>query len=255
VRRSGWSPPSSSTCSPRARCAGELWFGGADAARVLQAWAGWAAALPAQAGTSVVLVRGGGSLTVSVRFSWTGDPQSGADVLEPLRVCVRPLRDDVRKRPWSGFPAVPADLGTGIESSLLLDRLLPDAVAEVVRAARAPGTRLVELRLLGGAVDWVPEQPSVVCHRDARLAVRLVGGRGPQAGEAIQAVAEELLAVVGPGTGGRAPAHGAGVVPDVLARTPTRAVQDRLSALAAATDPHGILDRSGVDWSGPALTR
>jgi FAD/FMN-containing dehydrogenase len=232
--------------------AGELRFGSEDAARVLQAWAGWSAALPAQAGTSLVLARArGGFPTVSVRFSWTGDPQAGAGVLEPLRGRARPVRDDVRERPRASFSAIPGELGTGTESSLLLDRLPPEAVAPVVRAAHAPGTRLVELRLLGGAVSWAPELPSAVCHRDARLAVRVAGDRGPGAEEATRAVAEELLAVVGPEAGGRAAAHGAGVVPDVLARTPTRAVGDRLSALAAVADPHGILDRSGLDRSGP----
>ena len=226
--------------------AGELCFGAADSARALAAWTRWSAALPPQAGTSVALARdSGGFLTVAVRFSWTGDPQTGADVLEPLRVCARPVGDDVQERAQASFEAVSADLGHSIESSLLLDRLPPEAVAPVLRAARAPGTLLVELRLLGGAVAWVPEQPSAVCHRAARLAVRVVGSRGPGAEERIRAVTEELLAHVGPAVAGRAPAHGAGTVPDVLARTPTRAVRDRLSALAAATDPHGILDRSG----------
>jgi hypothetical protein len=100
----------------------------------------------------------------------------------------------------------------------------------------------VELRLLGGALAWVPERPSAVCHRDARLAVRVVGGTGAEDRAATRARAGELAAAFGDALGGRAPAHGFGAVPDVLARTPTAAVRDRLAALAATADPHRVLE-------------
>jgi FAD/FMN-containing dehydrogenase len=229
--------------------AGELTWAGADAARVLEVWHGWSAALPPQAGTSLVLVRPpAGEAAVSVRFGWTGDPGDGAAVLDGLRSRVRPLHDDVGVRG-------PADLrdavepSPGVESSLLLDRLPERGAGLALRAAGlalgAAGRgapRTVELRLLGGAVGWVPERSSAVCHRDAGLALRVVGGAGAEERAATRVVVEELAAALGADTGGRRPAHGSGRSPDVLARTPTPAVRDRLAALAAATDPHRILE-------------
>ncbi|MBM7808909.1 FAD/FMN-containing dehydrogenase [Geodermatophilus bullaregiensis] len=228
------------------RYAGDLSWPGDDAGQVLEEWRTWSAALPPQAGTSLVLVRlPTGEVAVSVRFGWTGDPGDGAAVLDGLRARLRPARDDVGVRG-------PADLGggvgpvTGVESSLLLDRLGAAGAGPVLRAATGGcAPRTVELRLLGGAVGWVPERSSALCHRDARLAVRVVGGTGTEDRAATWACAEELAAALDPETGGREPAHGHGRWPDVLARTPTPPVRDRLTALATATDPHRILEGAG----------
>ncbi|MEX5721692.1 FAD-binding oxidoreductase [Geodermatophilus maliterrae] len=225
------------------RYAGELSWAGDDAARVLEEWRTWSAALPPQAGTSLVLVRRpAGEVAVSVRFGWTGDPGDGAAVLDGLRGGVRPARDDVGVRGPADLRGV-AGPAAGVESSLLLDRLTASGAGHVLRAAAGRcAPRTVELRLLGGAVGWVPERSSAVCHRDARLAVRVVGGTGAEDRAATWACAEELSAALGPDTGGREPAHGHHRSPDVLARTPTPAVRDRLAALATATDPHRILE-------------
>ncbi|MGR7026993.1 FAD-binding oxidoreductase [Geodermatophilus sp. URMC 62] len=225
--------------------AGELSWAADDAAAVVEGWRGWSATLPAQAGTSLVLQRPpGGEPALSVRFDWTGDPGDGAAVLDGLRTLVRPVRDDVGVR----GPMRPVDAAgpaSGVESSLLLDRLSEHGAGLLLRAAGRGAPRTVELRLLGGAVGWVPERSSAVCHRDARLAVRVVGGAGAEERAATRACVEELAAALGADTGGREPAHGWRRSPDVLARTPTSAVRDRLAALASATDPHRILGGAG----------
>ncbi|MGK5113331.1 hypothetical protein, partial [Geodermatophilus sp. CPCC 205506] len=162
-----------------------------------------------------------------------------------LRAAARPAADEVAVRGPAGLGAVAAGLRPGSESSLLLDRLPADGVEPLLRAVRGGAHRAVELRLLGGAVSWLPERPSAVCHREARVAVRVVGGPGAEERAATRACAEELADALGPVTGGREPAHGVGATPDVLARTPTPAVRERLAALAAATDPHRILEGAG----------
>jgi hypothetical protein len=70
--------------------------------------------------------------------------------------------------------------------------------------------------------------------------------RGPTAWPPTGACAEELAAALAPATGGRAPAHGVGATPDVLARTPIPAVRERLAAMAADTDPHRILEGAAL---------
>ncbi len=231
------------------RYGGQLRWAASDAGRVLDAWWAWSAALPAQAGTSFVLTRPGqGEGGVAVRFAWAGDADDGVGVLDgllgPLAATARPLDSEIAPRGPAGLATPEQDPGSG--SSLLPDRLTDDAAAALLRAARGTWPRTVELRLLGAALAWVPERPSAVCHRDARLAVRVVGGTGAEDRAATRACTEELAAAFGSALGGRAPAHGCGAVPDVLARTPTGAVRDRLAALAATADPHRILEGAAV---------
>ncbi|MGY1712016.1 FAD-binding oxidoreductase [Geodermatophilus sp. SYSU D00758] len=223
--------------------AGALRWPASDAAAVLRAWGAWAATLPIQAGTAAVLHRPRrGAAGVAVRFAWAGEPDDGADVLAPLRAAARPSGDDVGVRTSAQLEVHPAGPRRAVESSLLLDALPEQALGPLLRAARGIPPRLLELRLLGGAVSWLPQRPSAVGSRDARLALRVVGGAGADERAATRACADELAAALGPLTGGRAPAHGSGPSPDVLARTPAPAVRDRLAAVAAATDPHRILE-------------
>ncbi len=226
------------------RYGGQLCWAGADAERVLDAWRAWALRLPPQAGTSLLLTgppEGGG--TVTVRFAWAGDAEDGAGFVEALRAAVAPQEEDLGPRGPGGL-ATPEPEG-GVGSSLLPDRLSDAAAASLLRVAGGARPRTVEVRLLGASVGWVPERPSAVCHRDARLAVRLVGGVGAGDRASTRAGAEELAAVLGADLGGREPAHGFTAVPDVLARTPTAAVRGRLAALAATADPHRILEGAG----------
>ena len=227
------------------RYGGQLRWAAEDAERVLDAWRAWAAALPAQAGTSLVLGRPRrGEPTVTVRFAWAGDPEDGVVVLDgllgPLVGTARPLDSEIAPRGPAGLATRDLQQGTG--SSLLADRLSDAAAPEVLRAARGSRPRTLELRLLGGALGWVPERPSAVGHRDARLAVLVVGDDAAEDRAATRACAEDLATAFGTDLGGREPAHGFGAVPDVLARTPVPAVRERLAALAATADPHRVLE-------------
>ncbi len=220
-----------------------LRFPGAAAGAVLGLWREWAPALPPHAGTSLVLSRPpAGPPGVSVSVTWTGEPEDGAEVLAPLRAGVRPQAEAVGSRALGDLRPAPVGPPSGRESSLLLDRLPADGVEGLLRALGGGLPRWVEVRLLGGAVGWPPAVPSAVGSRDAALGVRVVGGAGAEERAATRACADELAAVLGTATGGRAPAHGWTSATDVLARDHAPAVRARLTALAAATDPHRILE-------------
>jgi FAD/FMN-containing dehydrogenase len=227
------------------RYGGELRWAEADAARVTEAWRTWSAGLPPQAGTSLLLTRPRqGDGEVAVRFAWSGEADDGDALLDRLPAAAPPIRTDLASRGPAGLAA--PGLAGGVESSLLLDRLSGGATGALLRAAGGSRPRTLEVRLLGGALGWVPQQPSAVCHRDARLAVRVAGGAGAEDRAATRACAEELAEALGGDLGGRTAAHGWGTTPDVLARTPPPAVRDRLAALAAATDPHRILEGAAL---------
>lgn len=225
---------------------------GTEAARVLRVWWDWAAALPADAGTSLVLARPpAGEPAVTVTATWTGEPEDGADLLAPLLRGAPPRVRAVGERPRGDLRPAPVGPPEARESSLLLDRLPREATDAVLRALGGGLPRWVELRRLGGAVGWPPAVPSAVGSRDAALAVRLIGGDGPEDRAATAASADELAAVLGTATGGRPPAHGWTATTDVLARDHAPAVRARLGALAAATDPHRILEGAGRSAAGP----
>ncbi len=220
-----------------------LRYPGEAAGAVLRAWRQWAPALPPHAGTSVVLARRpAGQLTATVTVTWTGEPEDGTEVLAPLRAAVAPQAQAVGVRPLGDLRPSPVGPPAARESSLLLDRLPADGVDAVLRALGGGLPRWLEVRLLGGAVGWAPEVPSAVGSRDAALAVRVVGGAAAEERAATRASADELAAALGAATGGRAPAHGWTAATDVLARAHAPAVRARLAALAAATDPHRILE-------------
>ncbi|MGY1694279.1 FAD-binding oxidoreductase [Geodermatophilus sp. SYSU D00814] len=236
------------------RYGGQLRWAAADAERVLDAWRAWTPTLPAQAGTSLLLTRPrSGECGVTVRFAWAGDTEDGVEVLDgllrPLAATARPLDSEIAPRGPAGLATREQEAGIG--SSLLPDRVPDDAAAALLRAVRGARPRTVEVRLLGGALGWVPERASAVCHRDARLAVRLVGGTGVEDRAATRAAAAELADAFDTDLAGREPAHGFAAVPDVLARTPTPSARDRLAALAATADPHRILEgAAGGDRRG-----
>ncbi|MGY1773191.1 FAD-binding oxidoreductase [Blastococcus sp. SYSU D00813] len=224
---------------------------GTEAAWVLRVWQDWAAALPTDAGTSLVLARPpAGAPAVTVSATWTGEPEEGAELLAPLLRGVPPRVRSVGQRPRGDLRPAPVGPPAGRESSLLLDRLPAGAPDGVLRALGGGLPRWVELRRLGGAVGWPPVVPSAVGSRDAALAVRVIGGDAPEDRAATAACADELAALLGPATGGRPPAHGWTATPDVLSRHHAPAVQARLRALAAATDPHRILEGAGRAVAG-----
>ena len=228
-----------------------LRFPGAVAGAALRAWQEWAPALPPHAGTSLLLARPpAGQPTVSVSVSWTGEPEDGARVLASLREEVRPQAQAVGVRALGDVRPSPAGPPSARESSLLLDRLPADGGEALLRALGGGLPRWVEVRMLGGAVAWAPAVPSAVGSRDAAVAVRVIGGAAAEERAATRASVDELAEELAAATGGRTPSHGWSSTPDVLARDHSPATRARLAALAAATDPHRILEGAGPGYSG-----
>jgi hypothetical protein len=234
---------------------GALFFDGADAEAVLQTWRTWCADLPEQATTSVAVLQLppmpgvppqlAGRTTVSVRFTWTGDPAEGAPLLEPLRAVAEPVLDGTGVLPYAAVDAVhadPVDPMPAAETGALLEDLPADAVRRLVELA-GPGSGspqvMVEVRQLGGALARPGLHDSALDHRDAPFTLLAVGiGGDPRVPQHARQLVEALAAW---DTGRRLPNWSASDDPAVFARCHTPATLTRLRRAVAAYDPHGTI--------------
>jgi hypothetical protein len=175
---------------------GSLWFDGAGAATVMEAWRTWSASLPIAGTTSIALFRLppvpgvpeplAGRLTVSVRYVWTGSPEEGERRFAEVRAAAPVLLDDVAVKPYTAIDSVhtdPVDPMPVHEHHQLLGDLTPATVGALL-AVTGPGTAsqqiLVEIRQLGGAFAVQGSHPSVFHPRHAPYSVLAVGLPGPQ---------------------------------------------------------------------------
>lgn len=246
----------------RTMYAGAVYFDGADAGAVLRTWATWCGTLPAEATTSVALLRLpdlpgvppplAGRLSVAVRFAFVGDPAAGARALAPVRTVATPLVDTVDEVPYAALAAVHADPvdPMPVREVHALLRALPEAAVERVLEAAGPSATdcpfaAVELRQLGGAVGDGP--PSAVSHRDAAYSLMVVGLGVPPLADAVQAAGERLVhALRRWDTGGRLPNFAPPSTPAAAARAWDAPTRDRLRRASRAYDPRGTMAAAAV---------
>jgi hypothetical protein len=238
--------------------AGAVYFDGASAADVLRTWSEWCPTLPPEATTSLAILQLpempgvpeplAGRLTVAVRFAWTGDPEAGARVLEPIRAVATPLLDGVGVMPYTALGTIhsdPVDPLPGYESGRLLSGL-PTAAVERLLAVAGPGSGspqiMVEVRQLGGAIAAGGTHPSAFCHRDAAFSLLAIGIGAPPVVEAVVDHAARLIAAMAPWSmDAEVPNFGVGTGAERMRRVYTPEVAARLRVLSASSDPAGIL--------------
>ena len=237
---------------------GCLYFAGADAATVLHSWRQWSAGLGEDGTTSAALLRLpklpgvpeplAGTLTVAVRFAWTGDPAEGARQAARIRAFATPVLGGMDVLPYAALGSIhadPVDPMPSTESAALL-HCLPAEAVDTLLALAGPGAPcpqvIVELRQLGGALARPPQHPSALCHRDAAFSLLLIGVGVPPLVDATRADAATILAALAPwSTGGLLPNFSASEDPAVVAAKYDRATLARLVTLSATFDPAGVL--------------
>jgi len=157
---------------------GGLYFPGAEAPAVLDAWRAWTAGLPETLTSSVALLRvpelhqvpghPAGELAVHVRIAFTGSQEEGEELLRPLRAAGTLLADTVAEMPYSAVAEIHQDPTEPLpyhERNVVLRELDAEAVAELMAAA-GPGSGctdpMVEVRHLGGALSRPAAVPNAV---------------------------------------------------------------------------------------------
>lgn len=234
---------------------GAVFFDGADAPAVVEAWREWSARLPLAGTTSFALMNLpplphlpppiAGRRTISVRFLWTGDPAEGARLLDELRAVAPPVLDGAAVQPYAAVDSVhtdPVDPMPVHESATLLRAFDADAAARLLELAGPDSESpqvVCEVRQLGGAYAVTGEHPSAFDHRDAAFSLFAVGV-APDPRVAPHGAA--LLAGMQPwSTGGSWPNYAAPRDAATAALAYAPATLDRLRAIAAAYDPDGVL--------------
>ncbi len=170
---------------------GSLWFDGADAASVIEAWRAWSEELPEEGTTSFALfqlpdMEGvppmlAGRLTLSVRFVWTGSAAEGERCFAAMRAAAPVILDDVADKPYTAIDSVhtdPLDPTPAYEAGHVLTDFpqeAVDALLALTGPAAASPQILVEVRQLGGAFSRPGEHPSAFASRDAAYSLLTVG--------------------------------------------------------------------------------
>lgn len=238
--------------------AGALFFAADDVARVLHAWREWAPTLPAEASTSVAILRLpntahtppplAGTCTLALRFAWTGDPAEGEALLAPMRAVARPVLGEIGPLPSAAIGVVHADpVGPmPVHESMQLLRELPASAVDALLAVAGPGAPsplvIVELRLLGGALNAAPAVPSVLRRPAAAFTLMTVGIGVPPVLEGTLAASAATMAATSPWSDGRSlPNFGGAIDARRVNAMYTPAAAARLGRLATTFDPHGVL--------------
>lgn len=173
---------------------GSMWFDGADAPAVIDAWRAWSAELPEEGTTSFALfqlpeMEGvppmlAGRLTLSVRYVWTGSAEDGERRFAAMRAAAPVILDDVSEKPYTAIDSVhtdPLDPTPAYEAGHVLADFTAET-ADALLALTGPGVPspqiLVEVRQLGGAYARPGEHPSAFASRDAAYSLLVVGIAG-----------------------------------------------------------------------------
>ncbi|MFI5841584.1 FAD-binding oxidoreductase [Catenuloplanes sp. NPDC051500] len=167
--------------------AGGIFFDGADARPVFDAFRRLVADAPDALTASVALFRFPplpfvpeplrGRLTVHLRYTYLGSAEDGAALVKDARAAGTPIIDAVGEMPYTGFAAIhadPVDPIPAYEQGALLHDFPAEAVDALFDAA-GPGVDTpvlaFEIRQLGGALSREPEVPNAVGHRGARFSI------------------------------------------------------------------------------------
>jgi FAD/FMN-containing dehydrogenase len=170
---------------------GSMWFDGADAPAVIEAWRAWSAELPEEGTTSFALfqlpdMEGvppmlAGRLTLSIRYVWTGSAEDGERWFAPMRAAAPVILDDVADKPYTAIDSVhtdPLDPTPAFEAAEVLAEF-PAEAASALLELTGPGVPspqiLVEVRQLGGAYARPGEHPAAFASRDAAYSLLVVG--------------------------------------------------------------------------------
>ncbi|MFD6952921.1 FAD-binding protein [Nocardiopsis sp. TSRI0078] len=222
----------------------------------LEAWRRWTGTVPEEltSGVSTLVypdmdgvpeeLRGRQVAQVSV--AWSGAPEQGPAVVEPLRSAAPVLFDTLREMPYAESGEVfdeHRDQAGFRGRSVLVDRLDEEALAGLARlTGSAPFFCVVWLRHLGGALARGPEAANAVGHRGAAYALTVMTFADPEDTGAMRDLREEAAALFDEHAVGRSFTLGFGPMDEEEVREVfDPRDHERLTRLRAEYDPGGIL--------------
>jgi hypothetical protein len=237
---------------------GALYFDGADAPAVAEAWRLMCDGLPEHSSSSLAIMQLpplpdvppplAGKMTVAARFASVAEAAEAEPFLAPLRAAATPILDSVATTPYAAIGSIhadPVDPMPSHEESGLLRELTAETIAALLAVAgpesRSPQA-VVELRQLGGALGREPEHKSAFCHRGAAFSVLAIGVLAPEIAEVVPVHGAAVIAALGPwATGGKLPNFAPSSDPAEIALAYDEDTVAWLGALADQHDPDRVL--------------
>jgi FAD/FMN-containing dehydrogenase len=118
-----------------------------------------------------------GRLVVMAMLVYAGDPQAGEWAVAPFRALATPLADMVRPMPYPEvYPPEEDDYHpTAVAHTMFVDqvdRAVAETIVGYLQASDAT-VRVVQLRVLGGAMARVPADATAFAHRASRIMVNV----------------------------------------------------------------------------------
>ena len=167
---------------------GKIAFPAAEATAVLQRWAEYLRSAPDELTSVVTLANplsGGPDAPVEVYVAFDGnDPTHAAEVLDPIRRFGTVIDDTVALTPYADTLAPGATPPPGIEflsrSAFVDSGSVADVLRILTEVAVSPGSPVIAIRSVGGAVSRVPADATAYAYREAELMfVTLTAGPPP----------------------------------------------------------------------------
>jgi FAD/FMN-containing dehydrogenase len=118
-----------------------------------------------------------GKLVIMALMCFAGDTEAGEKALAPFRALGMPIADMVKAMPYPEIypPEEEEYHPMGVVHTTFVDevdRAATETIVERLEASTAP-MRVVQLRVLGGAMARVPNDATAFAHRDRRLMVNV----------------------------------------------------------------------------------
>src|SRR5215207_331798 len=186
-----------------------------------------------------------GRLVVMGTVCYAGPAEAGERALAPFRALAEPLADMVRPTTYPEiFPPDPPDFHpTAVTHTMFVDRVdeeLAATILERLEASDAP-MRVMQLRVLGGAIARVPAEATAYAHRGSRIMANVASFYvGPHDKPAREAWVSELAGRLRQDdTGAYVNFLGDDGAERIRAAYPD-ATWDRLRAIKAAHDPSNL---------------
>lgn len=199
-----------------------------------------------------------GRLVIMGLICWSGPTDAGDAAVAPFRSLAEPLVDMVSAIPYPQMfpPADPDYRPTAVSRTLLLDDV-DAALAERVmeRLEGTDGMRVVQLRVLGGAIARVPADATAYAHRSSRIMGNVAAFFGGPDDRATRAVwVEETAALLDQGDSGVYVNFLSDEGAERVRAAYPGATWDRLAQVKAEYDPDNLFRRNQnvppAGWEG-----
>lgn len=175
---------------------GSLYLDATETPEVLESWRQWTQTVPEEMTSGVSILTYPdmdgvpepmrGRLIAQLSVSWSGEPEQGPALVEPLRAVAPVVMDTLGELSYADSGRIfdeHHDQAGFAGRSVLVDDLPADASTELVRrlAEPAPFLRVVGLRHLGGALAREPHFANALGHRAAEYSISVLTFADPAA--------------------------------------------------------------------------